>query len=121
MTERVATKVEPDGPRTLCIDVGGTGIKAMVVSSIGKPLTEPARVMTPQPATPRAMTAALRTILPDPRAYDRISVGFPGVVVEGIVRSAPNLDDSWAGFDLQGTIGKATRKPTRVLNDAGVQ
>lgn len=109
------------GPRTLCIDIGGTGIKTLVVSTRGRPLGERARVETPRPATPRAVAAALRTIVPDPRTYDRISVGFPGVVLGGVVRTAPNLDASWAGFDLAGTIRKVTGKPTRVLNDAGVQ
>jgi polyphosphate glucokinase len=108
-------------PRTLCIDIGGTGIKAMVVSASGKPLGERARVETPRPATPKAMAAALKTIVPDARTYHRISVGFPGVVVDGVVRTAPNLDGSWIGFDLGGTLVKATGKPTRVLNDAGVQ
>ena len=108
-------------PRTLCIDIGGTGIKTMVVSARGSPLTAPARVDTPQPATAKAMAAALRTIVPGPAAYDRISVGFPGVVTGGVVRTAPNLDASWRGFDLEGTIRTVTGKPTRVLNDAGVQ
>jgi polyphosphate glucokinase len=108
-------------PRTLCIDIGGTGIKAMVVSASGKPLGERERVATPRPATPEAMSAALKTIVPDPRTYDRISVGFPGVVIHGVVRTAPNLDPSWTGFDLAGTIVKTTGKPARVLNDAGVQ
>lgn len=108
-------------PRTLCIDIGGTGIKAMVVSATGRPLGERTRVETPRPATPKAISAALRTIVPDTGSYDRISVGFPGVVVEGVVRTAPNLDRSWVGFDLAGTIAKVTGKPTRALNDAGVQ
>jgi polyphosphate glucokinase len=109
------------GPRTLSIDIGGTGIKTMVVSSQGKPLGERQRVETPHPATPHAIGAALRTILPDRNSYERISVGFPGVVMDGVVRTAPNLDRSWAGFDLEGSIRKTTRKPVRVLNDAGVQ
>ena len=109
------------GSRTLCIDVGGTGIKAMVVSSRGQPISERSRVDTPHPATPKAMKAALLTIVPEPRTFDRISVGFPGVVHDGVVRTAPNLHPSWTGFDLQGAIQKATHKPTRVLNDAGVQ
>src|SRR5262249_42604830 len=79
----------PDGgSRTLCIDIGGTGIKAMVVSSLGKPLGERARIETPHPATPKALRAALLAILPDPRSFDRISVGFPGVVHAGVVRTA---------------------------------
>ena len=109
------------GPRTLCIDIGGTGIKVMVVSSRGKPISERSRIETPHPATPKAMAAALRAILPDQRTFDRISVGFPGVVRDGVVRTAPNLDPSWSGFDLAGAIRKATNKPIRVLNDAGVQ
>ena len=107
--------------RTLCIDVGGTGIKAMVVAADGTPLSERLRVETPQPATPAAMTLALRTIVPDPGTFDRISVGFPGVVQDGVVRTAPNLDRSWAGFDLAAAIRQGTNKPLRVLNDAGVQ
>jgi polyphosphate glucokinase len=115
MAAKVGTR-----PRTLCIDIGGTGLKAMVVSARGKPLSERARVDTPHPATASAMAAALRTVLPDPGTFDRISVGFPGVVVDGVVRTAPNLDASLAGFDLGGAIRKASGKPTRVLNDAGV-
>ncbi len=111
----------PAGPRTLCIDVGGTGLKTMVVSAQGKPLTEHARIDTPRPATREAMAKALKKIVPDPNAYDRVSVGFPGVVMDGVVKTAPNLDPSWAGFDLAGTIRKSTGKPTRALNDAGVQ
>jgi polyphosphate glucokinase len=108
------------GARTLCIDVGGTGLKAMVVSAQGEPLTERARVDTPHPATPKAVGGALRSLVPDPSGYDRVSVGFPGVVRDGVVKTAPNLDSSWAGFDLAAAIGKLTGKPTRVLNDAGV-
>jgi polyphosphate glucokinase len=109
------------GPRTLCVDIGGTGIKAMVVSSVGKPLGERLRVETPHPGTPKAVAAALRTIAPDSRTYDRISVGFPGVVISGVVRTAPNLDPAWHDFDLAEAVRKVTHKPTRVLNDAGVQ
>jgi len=112
---------KPAGPKTLCVDIGGTGIKAMLVSAEGKPIAERARVDTPQPATPGAMAAALKTIVPEAGSYDRISAGFPGVVVDGVVRTAPNLDPSWKGFDLAERIEKVTGKPTRVLNDAGVQ
>jgi polyphosphate glucokinase len=111
----------PTRPRTLCIDVGGTGLKSMVVSPEGKPLTRRARIDTPHPATPRATAAAVRKIIPARGAYDRVSVGFPGVVIDGVVKTAPNLAPSWAGFDLAGAIRRFTRRPTRVLNDAGVQ
>lgn len=110
-----------DRPRTLCVDIGGTAIKTMVVSPRGKPLNERSRVETPHPATPKAVMRALRAITPESRTYDRISVGFPGVVLKGVVRTAPNLHSSWAGFDLASALRAETRKPTRVINDAGVQ
>jgi polyphosphate glucokinase len=107
--------------RTLCIDIGGTGLKAMIVSAKGKPLTERARVETPRPATPRAVSAALQKIIPPRTEFDRISVGFPGVIIDGVVKTAHNLHPSWEGYDLATAILRATGRPTRVLNDAGVQ
>jgi polyphosphate glucokinase len=93
----------------------------MIVSARGKPLSERIRIDTPRPATPRAIGAALRKLLPPRDAFDRVSVGFPGVVIDGVVSTAPNLHPSWAGFDLATSILRATGRPTRVLNDAGVQ
>lgn len=107
--------------RTLCIDIGGTGMKAMIVSAHGRPLSDRTRVETPRPATPRAIVSALQKLLPERTEFDRVSVGFPGVVVDGVVRTAPNLHPSWAGFDLATWVLRTTGRPTRVLNDAGVQ
>jgi polyphosphate glucokinase len=53
--------------------------------------------------------------------FDRVSVGFPGVVKEGVTKTAPNLSPDWADFPLSEEIEKATGKPVRVANDAGIQ
>jgi polyphosphate glucokinase len=111
----------PRGPRTLCIDVGGTGLKALVVDAKGAPVTERARVETPRPATTDAVLAALKALVAPLGAFDRVSVGFPGVVVEGVTKTAPNLHPSWRGFALAEAMDRMTRRPVRVLNDAGVQ
>jgi len=51
-----------------------------------------------------------------------VSVGFPGVVRNGRVLTAPNLgNDGWAGFDLAAALAKTLGKPVRVANDADVQ
>lgn len=107
--------------RTLCIDIGGTGLKALIVDGKGKALTERVRVETPRPATPKAVVDTLVALVKGVGKYDRISVGFPGVVAEGIVKSAPNLDGKWAGFALADALTKKLGKPARALNDAGVQ
>jgi polyphosphate glucokinase len=109
------------GQRTLCIDIGGTGLKALVLDAAGAALTERARVPTPRPATPRAILSAIEKLVAPLGAFDRVSVGFPGVVFEGVTKSAPNLHPAWRGFPLAKTLARRLHKPARALNDAGVQ
>jgi polyphosphate glucokinase len=108
-------------PRTLCIDIGGTGLKALVVDAKGTPITDRARVETPHPATPDAVLRALWHLIEPLGAFERTSVGFPGVVIDGVTKTAPNLHPDWKDFPLGKTISDGTRRPARVLNDAGVQ
>ncbi len=110
-----------EGPSTLCLDIGGTGLKAIVLDAAGKPLNERQRVDTPRPATTAALLAAIGGLLAQSPPFDRVSVGFPGVVKRNTVYTAPNLDEGWAGFALGAELEQLTGKPTRVLNDAGVQ
>ena len=109
------------GTRTLAIDIGGTGLKALVLGMDGAALTERVRVETPRPATPRAILQALWTLIEPLGDFDRISVGFPGVVVDNVTETAPNLHDDWRGFALGKALAEGSRRPVRVLNDAGVQ
>jgi polyphosphate glucokinase len=115
----VATKAGP--LRTLCIDIGGTGLKALVLDEKGHKLTERVRVETPRPATPEAVVAALLALVKPLAPFDRVSVGFPGVIVGGSTHTAPNLDKSWKNFELKESLERRLKRPVRVLNDAGVQ
>jgi len=120
---------ETDGPalssgamiRTLAIDIGGTGLKATILDPKGKALHERVRVETPHPATPNAVIGLLVKLVAPLGKFDRISVGFPGVVVHGTTMSAPNLGEAWRNFPLAKTLQAKLKKPARVLNDAGVQ
>jgi polyphosphate glucokinase len=109
------------GARTLCIDIGGTGLKALVLDERGEKLTERVRVETPRPATPEAVVAALLALVKPLAPFDRVSVGFPGVIVGGSTKTAPNLDKSWKNFELRESLERRLKRPTRVLNEAGVQ
>ena len=54
--------------------------------------------------------------------FDRVSVGFPGVVsMGGSTLTAPNLDKAWRNFALKNSLERRLKRPVRVLNDAGVQ
>ena len=107
--------------RTLAIDIGGTGLKAMILGPDGAALTERQRVDTPRPATPNAVLEAMWGLVTPLGEFDRISVGFPGVVVDNVTKTAPNLHPDWADFPLGKALSEGTRRPVRVLNDAGVQ
>jgi polyphosphate glucokinase len=108
--------------RTLTIDIGGTGIKMLPIDAQGQPLGERTRVLTPKPASPEAVLEVIRAMLVAQSGHARVSVGFPGVVVRGVVQTAPNLGTgAWRGFDLEKAIAELTRAPTRVLNDADLQ
>ena len=108
--------------RTLAIDVGGTGLKASVIDDTGRLLADRVRVDTPVGSPPREIVEALARLVAPLGSFDRVSVGFPGVVRNGRVLTAPNLDNKgWKDFDLAGALGRALGKPVRVANDADVQ
>lgn len=115
-TDTTSTKLT-----TLAIDVGGTGIKVLLLDSVGEPIGERLRVPTPQPATPLRILAILDGMAKKAGPFDRVSVGFPGVVKRGNILTAHNLDRRWVGFALQQVLEKRWRKPVRVANDAAVQ
>lgn len=112
---------EPKEPITLALDVGGTGIKGMLLSEKGKPLSERERLETPSPATPGAIFKVMDEIVGKLGEFDRISVGFPGVVKHGATLTAHNLDPKWVGLDLQRLLTRRYRRPVKVANDAAVQ
>jgi len=115
------SKPRPHELRTLAIDIGGTGIKALVLSATGKPLSERSRVKTPRPATPGAVINTIVELAKQQGEFDRVSVGFPGVVRRGVTVTAPNLNGNWGGFRLADVLSKKLGVPVRVANDADVQ
>jgi len=106
--------------QTLAIDIGGSGVKVMVLDEQGNPNSERDRLDTPAPATPEAILAAV-TQLANDKVFDRISVGFPGVVRAGVIETAANLDNSWIGFNLAAALSSLFGKSVRVANDADIQ
>lgn len=110
------------GVPTLAIDIGGTGLKAAVVDPAGAFVGERVRIDTPVGATPDAIVALLAELVRDLPDHERVAVGFPGMVRNGVVRTAPNLGhDAWTGYDLASALTAALHKPVRVANDADVQ
>jgi polyphosphate glucokinase len=109
-------------PLTLAIDIGGTGLKADVLDSDGDPVVPRGHVDTPKKGTPDQVMEALLGLIKPLGRFDRISVGFPGVVRAGHVMTAPNLDnEAWRDYPLASALTDRLGKPVRMLNDATVQ
>ncbi len=108
-------------PLTLAIDVGGSKIKMLVLDSSGTPVTERTRCETPRPAVPAAILKAIESQLDAHGQFDRISVGFPGVVMDGVTMNAANLHPDWQGYNLAKAVRDMAFVPVRVANDADIQ
>jgi polyphosphate glucokinase len=109
-------------PATLAVDIGGSHIKASVLDERGRMLHDRVRVETPKRLTPLRLVSLIAGLVPSLPRFDRVSVGFPGVVRNGVVRTAPNLGtERFYGFNLARALERRLKKPVRVENDADVQ
>ena len=123
------------GPTTLAIDIGASGLKASVLDATGAIVVERVRVKATYPCPPEALVAALARLVAPLPAFDRVAVGFPGMVRSGRIlsasnfatvsgpgsKSSPELSVAWERFDLGGALEAALARPTRVVNDADMQ
>lgn len=106
----------------LTIDIGGSRIKGTVLNQAGELQTSYKKLNTPSPASPANVLVAIQQLVEDFPGFDRVSVGFPGYVREGVVMTAPNLGtEMWQLFNLRQTLGEVLQKPVRVVNDADLQ
>jgi polyphosphate glucokinase len=106
---------------TLAVDIGGTGIKAAALDQKGKMISERQKIKTPHNATPKKVIAIIAKLAKMAGAGDRASAGFPGVVKNGVVYTAPNLGKGWNNYPLEAALKKKLRMPVRIANDADVQ
>jgi polyphosphate glucokinase len=110
------------GPRTLAIDVGGTHLKAVLLSGKGKMIADEVVIDTPHPCPPKTFLKSVDRLISTLPTFDRVSVGFPGFVRRGTIVTAPHLGTKpWQDFALADDLAERLGKPVRVLNDADVQ
>jgi len=110
------------------IDIGGSGIKAGAVDlRTGQLVGERLRMATPMPSTPQAVVAATRRLVARivravPEAADPatvpVGIGIPSVVVDGITKSAANIDPGWVDYTATFEFSRALARNVVVVNDA---
>ena len=96
----------------LVIDVGGTSVKILATGQ-----TERRSFRSGPTLTPKRMISEVKKLAAD-WAYDAVSIGYPGAVLEGRPSAEPvNLGRGWVGFDFAEAFGL----PVKVINDAAMQ
>lgn len=103
----------------LGIDIGGSGVKGAPVDTVrGDLLHERFRVPTPQPADVESVVDAVAEVAAQFEGFDSVGVTFPGVVVDGVTRTAANVHKSWIDAPAARLFTERLGKPVTVLNDA---
>ena len=115
------TQSSVDSPnRGFGIDVGGSGVKGGIVDlDTGQLIGDRFKLLTPQPATPQAVAATIADVARHFGWTGPLGVTYPGVITDGVVRTAANVDKAWIGTNVAEIIGGALGgQPVTVLNDA---
>ncbi len=103
----------------LGVDIGGTGIKAAPVDlDTGTLLAERVKLDTPHPAEPAAVASVVRELVTSFSWTGPAGITFPGVVIDGTIWTAANVDKVWVGTDARHLFGTATGLAVSVINDA---
>ena len=103
----------------LGIDIGGTGIKGAPVDvNTGKLLAERIKLDTPRPSEPDAVATVVGELVKRFDWTGPVGITFPGVVADGVVRTAANVDKAWIDTDAHALLGNATGLKVAVINDA---
>lgn len=119
-------RVDPGDRRiAIGVDVGGSGIKAAAVDlDTGKLISPRHRVPTPVPSAPAAVIASIARMIKKIDVEVALSpsvpvgVGFPAVVLDGVTKSAANVDPGWVDFDADGAMERVLQRPVHLVNDA---
>jgi len=103
----------------LGVDIGGSGVKGAPVDLDTAEFTaERVRVETPQPSTPEAVARAVAEVVGSFDVEGPVGCTFPGIVQNGVIRLAANVDKSWVDTDADSLFTETLGRPVIVFNDA---
>ncbi|AFU03845.1 polyphosphate--glucose phosphotransferase [Nocardia brasiliensis] len=102
------------------IDIGGSGVKGGAVDlATGELVHERIKIATPQPSTPQAVADAVAKLVAQADWDGPVGITLPSVVLDGVARTAANIDKAWVGTDARALFSTALDgRPVTVLNDA---
>lgn len=108
------------------LDLGGSSIKYGLVGTDGALIPDSfGQAPTPDGAHPRDVAQAMAQIIGtlqeltgDTLQGVPAGVTVPGIVIDGVVRSAANIDEAWIGLEVASLLSQTLSREVSVLNDA---
>lgn len=101
------------------VDVGGSGVKGAPVDlTTGALVAERTRIPTPTPSTPEAVADAIAEVVASHGWSGSVGVTVPSVVIDGVVKTASNIDSGWIDVNVAEMLRDRLDLPVTVLNDA---
>ncbi|MEU7138709.1 polyphosphate--glucose phosphotransferase [Nocardia sp. NPDC046473] len=102
------------------IDIGGSGVKGGAVDlATGELVHERIKIATPHPSTPQAVADAVAKLVAQADWDGPVGITLPSVVLDGVARTAANIDKAWVGTDARALFSNTLDgREVTVLNDA---
>src|SRR5690242_21688771 len=108
--------------KILCIDIGGSHIKATIIDYSGEFLQKYEREKTPSPPYPDKVVSLILELASRFPHFDKITAGFPGYVKHGVIKTAPKMSKKmWKAFDLIHEMEAHPKKSALAINDGEPQ
>jgi polyphosphate glucokinase len=122
MNKQIGMQENLGQDKILSIDIGGSYIKGTILNIEGKMQIGYHTVETPHSPGPQKLLAAIKTLAMDFPSFDKVSIGFPGYVKDGIVYTAPSLAPAkWKNINLKQILQDEFNCPVKIVNDADMQ
>ena len=107
--------MDPKQP-VLGVDIGGSSIKFCLFDS--NRIVAHSTKEYVNGKTPDAIENIISEVIEDWKHIGGIGIGFPGLVEEGTIVDAPNLDSKWEGYNLSAQFSEKTGCRVLISNDA---
>ena len=100
----------------LGVDIGGSSIKFCLFDS--NRIVAHSTKEYVNGNTPDAIENIISEVIVDWKHTGGVGIGFPGLVDEGTIVDAPNLDSKWEGYNLSAQFSEKTGCRVLISNDA---
>jgi len=96
--------------------INGMFEAGIIDTDSGEIYSEIVRKTVPDPGSPKTVTELFKEVVQQFEGITRIGLSFPGIIQNGIVKTATSPNKSWIGLNPTRIFSEATAKSVQVIN-----